>query len=565
MGIAASLFVHYATRISGFVLTDLIDGYEYKSYDTRMKSRASFSEEASIDDVVIIDIEQNSVESLGNYHEWPHSYHGQLTDVVSSGNPKALIFDIIFDEKGADNYYLVDALASNQTEPSPELQQVANQYLANNDPAQFVRSTSKSTVAHHALVFENSDSINFLYAMDQLPEAYDAKNHVLDISPENAEKLPTAERLGNTYFDLLTSAHGTGAANFPQDEDGTIRRAPTAIHFKGSGEVFPTLAFSAVMDILGIPANGFLYDFDNHLLRLRDSTGTTVREIPIDEQGRMYVNYYGMFKTFYYIPYMYCFDPEMLDPSYWDGKVALVGSSLPGLMDLRNTPVQETFAGVEIHANVIHSILQNEFVKRTSNRQNFLSILLLAVLIGTLSAVPKKPFWGFLILGLGVIGWQLFSYSQFLEHRFMWEVVRPTLSMALAQLGIFSYIFLVLDKDKRFLKNTFGTYISPKLIEKMIDEKTEPQLGGVEAIHTAFFTDIQSFSVFSEKMSATNLVELLNSYLSDMTTILLENQGTLDKYIGDAIVAFFGAPMPVKDISTGPVPQLLKCRHSSTP
>jgi len=547
MGIVASLFVHHATRISGFFLTDLIDGYEYKSYDTRMKSRASFSEEASIDDVVIIDIEQNSVESLGNYHEWPHAYHGQLTDVVSSGNPKALIFDIIFDEKGADNYYLVGALASNQTEPSPELQKVADQYLANYDPTQFVRSTSKSTVAHHALVFENSDSINFLYAMDQLPEAYDAKTHVLDISPEIAEKLPTAERLGNTYFDLLTSAHGAGAANFPQDEDGIIRRAPTAIHFKGSGEVFPTLIFSAVMDILGIPANGFLYDFDNHLLRLRDTTGTTVRAIPIDEQGRMYVNYYGMYKTFYYIPYMYCFDPEMLDPSYWDGKVALVGSSLPGLMDLRNTPVQETFSGVEIHANVIHSILQNEFVKRASNRQSFISILLLAVLIGTLSAVPKKPFWGFLILGLGAIGWQLFSYSQFLEQRFMWEVIRPTLSMTLAQLGIFSYTFLVLEKDKRFLKNTFSAYISPKLIDQMYDNKEEPKLGGAEGYHTAFFTDIQSFSGFSEKLTPSELVELLNDYLTEMTDILLENRGTLDKYIGDAIVAFYGAPAPVSD------------------
>ena len=547
MGIGVSLFVHFATRISGFVLTDLIDGYEYKSYDTRMKSRASFSEEASIDDVVIIDIEQNSVESLGNYHEWPHAYHGQLTDVVSSGNPKALIFDIIFDEKGAGNYYLVDALASNQIEPSPELQQVANQYLANYDPTQFIRSTSKSTVAHHALVFENSDSINFLYAMDQLPEAYDAKNHVLDISPEIAEKLPTAERLGNTYFNLLTSAHGAGAANFPQDEDGMIRRAPTAIHFKGSGEVFPTLIFSAVMDILGIPANGFFYDFDNHLLRLRDSTGTTVREIPIDDEGRMYVNYYGMYKTFYYIPYMYCFDPDMLDPSYWEGKVALVGSSLPGLMDLRNTPVQETFAGVEIHANVIHSILQNEFVKRASNRQNFLSILFLAVLIGTLSAVPKKPFWGFLILGLGAIGWQLFSYSQFLEQRFMWEIIRPTLSMTLAQLGIFSYTFLVLEKDKRFLKNTFSTYISPELIDQMYDNKEEPKLGGTEGRHTAFFTDIQSFSGFSEKLTPSELVELLNDYLTEMTDILLENKGTLDKYIGDAIVAFYGAPAPVSD------------------
>ncbi len=237
----------------------------------------------------------------------------------------------------------------------------------------------------------------------------------------------------------------------------------------------------------------------------------------------------------------------MLDPTYWDGKVALVGSSLPALMDLRNTPVQESFAGVEIHANVIHSILQNEFVTRTSTAKNFLSILFLSLVIGALSATPKKPFWGFLILGVGATAWLLFTYSQFLNNRVMWEVVRPTIAMALTQIGVFSYTFLILDKDKRFLKNTFGTYISPKLIDQMIDNKEEPKLGGNEAVHTAFFTDIQSFSAFSEKMSATDLVELLNSYLTVMTTILLENQGTLDKYIGDAIVAFFGAPMPVEN------------------
>jgi len=546
-GLLAALLVHGTTTIPGFFLTDLIDGYEFKSYDARMKSRASFSEEASIDDVVIIDIEQNSVESLGNYHEWPHAYHGQLTDVVSSGNPYALIFDIIFDEKASDNYSLVEALASNQSATSPELQQVTDQFLVSNDPSRFVWSTAQSPTAYHALVFENSDSNNFLYAQDQIPEGYNASDHTIDVLPNIASRLPTAERLGNTYFDLLTASHGTGAANFPQDQDGIIRRAPTAIHFKGSGEVFPTLTLSAVKNILGIADDGFLYDFDNHVLQLKDTTGTIVREIPIDDQGRMYVNFYGLFKTFYYIPYMYCFDPDMLDPSYWEGKVALVGSSLPGLMDLRNTPVQETFAGVEIHANVIHGILENEFVTRSSSEQNFFALLILSVLIGALSATPKKPFWGFLFLGGGAVGWLLFSYSQFLNQRLMWEVIRPTLSMAMTQLGVLSYTLLVLDKDKRFLKNTFGTYISPELIEQMIDEKTEPQLGGNEAVHTAFFTDIQSFSTFSEKLSATELVDLLNSYLTDMTTILLENQGTLDKYIGDAIVGFFGAPMPVDD------------------
>ena len=94
---------------------------------------------------------------------------------------------------------------------------------------------------------------------------------------------------------------------------------------------------SAAIDILGIKKDGgFDYDFENNVLRLVDTTDTVVREIPIDDHGRMYVNYYGRFKTFYYLPYMYCFDPEMLPPEYWEGKVAFVGASLPGLMDLRN-------------------------------------------------------------------------------------------------------------------------------------------------------------------------------------------------------------------------------------
>ena len=113
--------------------------------------------------------------------------------------------------------------------------------------------------------------------------------------------------------------------------------------------------------------------------------------------------------------------------------------------------------------------------------------------------------------------------------------------------GVFLYNFFGSEKDKRFLKNTFSTYISPELIDQMFDAKEEPQLGGEEGYHTAFFTDIQSFSAFSEKLSASDLVELLNDYLTEMTDILLDNKGTLDKYIGDAIVAFYGAPAPVDD------------------
>ncbi len=546
-GLIIASFFHFTTRVTNTSLKTLLDGYEYRSYDARMKSRASRSEEASIDDVIIIDIEQNSIESLGNYHEWPHAYHGQLIDVVTSGNPDAILFDIIFDEKSADDYYLVDALASNQATLEPALSQFADQFLISHDPTRFIWSTSASPTTYHALVFENSDSNNFLYAMDQIPESYQSGKHEIVVSETTAKHLPVAERIGNTYYELLNASHGAGSANFPQDTDGIIRRAPTAIFLKGPKKVFPSLVLSAVKDILKIPNDGFEYDFDNNVLSLRNENGDIVRQIPIDDQGRMYVNYYGLFKTFYYIPYMYAFDQEMLDPSYWDGKVALVGASLPGLMDLRNTPVQETFAGVEIHANVIHSILQDEFVTKSSKQQNAIVLIGLSILIGIFGSLPKKPYWGFLFLLIAGFVWIIFTYDQFLSRLLMWEVVRPTLSMALTQLSVLSYSLIIMDKDKRFLKNTFGTYISPKLIDQMVESKEEPKLGGNEAVHTAFFTDIESFSTFSEQLSATELVELLNSYLTDMTTILLKNQGTLDKYIGDAIVGFFGAPMPVKD------------------
>jgi len=546
IGLSVAIVVGLGTQKISFI-KELLDGYEFRSYDSRMRARVDGVEEASIDSVVIIDIEQNSIEGLGNYNDWPHAYHGQLIDVVTSGNPKALLFDIIFDPENTFNYDLVNALTSESAPQEEYLSQATEQYLVSNDPSRFVLSTYESQKVYHALVFEKEDTLNFQYKMNSEPEGYDRPDHLIHLPLDQAQRLPIGDRLTNTHMDLISAAKRAGSANFPQDEDGIIRRAPTAIYFEGPKHVYPTLVLAAAMDILGIPADGFDYDFDNLILRLSDTTGTVIREIPIDDQGRMFVNYYGRFKTFYYLPYMYCFDPEMLDPTYWEGKVALVGASLPGLMDLRNTPVQETFAGVEIHANTMHSILQNEFVVKTSAQKNFNTILILAVLLGIIVSIPKKPLYTIPVPLLGILAWYLYSYDQFFTNLVMWEIIRPSISLGGTYLGVFLYNFLVAEKDKRFLKDTFSTYISPELIDQMFDAKEEPQLGGEEGYHTAFFTDIQSFSAFSEKLTATDLVELLNEYLTEMTDTLLENKGTLDKYIGDAIVAFYGAPAPVDD------------------
>ena len=532
----------------------LFGGYEFISYDSRMRSRTAGVEQMSIDDVVIIDIDNTSVApveegGLGRYHNWPHAYHGQLINTVSSGNPAAILFDIIFDEENTFKYDLVNALASDNQSNNEALSNVTNQFLYSNDPTKFVTATSNSRKTYNAIVFEEEDTLNFLPKMDSEPEGYNYTDHIiLNVSDEAKKRLPNADRIGNTYVDLLSSSVGNGSANFPQDEDGVIRRAPTAIYFDGPDHVYPSLVMSAAIDILGIKKDGgFDYDFEEKVLRLIDTTNTVVREIPIDEKGRMYVNYYGKFQTFYYLPYSYCIDPEMLPPDYWENKVAFVGASLPGLMDLRNTPVQETFAGVEIHANVMQSILKNEFVILKDQSSTFYSILLICILMGMMISFPKKPFYALPIPLLGIIGWMVYANFQFITNLTMLEVVRPVLSMMGTFGGIFLYNYFGAEKDKRFLKNTFSTYISPELIDQMYEAKEQPSLGGEEGYHTAFFTDIQSFSAFSEKLTANDLVELLNDYLTEMTDILLDNKGTLDKYIGDAIVAFYGAPAPVDD------------------
>ena len=126
-------------------------------------------------------------------------------------------------------------------------------------------------------------------------------------------------------------------------------------------------------------------------------------------------------------------------------------------------------------------------------------------------------------------------------------LVAPIAAVITTYTGNVIYKFLVEQKDKRFLKSTFGAYISPDLIDQMYAEKQEPKLGGDAGYHTAFFSDIQSFSAFSEVLEPERMVALMNEYLTEMTNVLLDRHGTLDKYIGDAIVAFYGAPVPVED------------------
>ncbi len=237
---------------------------------------------------------------------------------------------------------------------------------------------------------------------------------------------------------------------------------------------------------------------------------------------------------------------DLIVPFEFVGKKLYYGLTATGTSDLNPMPFDPRYPMVGLHANALNTILDNKIIHEVSKAQIGIIIIMFGLFLSFVVPVLSPSIGGLVTATvLGLYGWIAFWLF---SNQYIWlDMVGPLLTLAFGYLGITVYNYIQEEKNKQFLKESFGTYVSPELIDQMYESGEEPSLGGEEGYHTAFFTDIQSFSAFSEKLTASELVALLNQYLTDMTDVLLENNGTLDKYIGDAIVAFYGAPIEVKN------------------
>ena len=282
-------------------------------------------------------------------------------------------------------------------------------------------------------------------------------------------------------------------------------------------------------------------------------------------------------------------------------KIVIIGVSVEVLHDVKSTPfynymgLSQLTPGMETHANAMQTVLHENFISSFGGKTTrylaesasypLVNIILISLLCLfayiLLTAFELHPIVsGLLIFLEGIFyysiamgaftndyWWFLKStllslmpeslYNTFYEQlkvglpspgeSYVMPVIAPIAGLALVFSSNIIYQFLHEQQDKKFLRETFGTYIAPKVLDKMYEEKQAPKLGGVKGHHTAFFSDIQNFSTFSEVLEPERMVALMNEYLTVMSKVILDNQGTLDKYIGDAIVAFYGAPAPVED------------------
>jgi len=515
LGLGATVFVIALTYL---LWPGLFKDFEAKSLDLRYMKRLQMLYErrqgSSIEDIIIVDIDNRSLEKLGRFDQWPRNYHSQLIDYVSEGGALALGFDVLFME--ADK--------------------------ARGTDSSLIASTAKSGIVYHSMAFSMADPDAFLYPMTTPPLGFEAEKYSLVLPTVAGGQSKRADRMDGKVVNLYNVAAGIGFANFSPDNDSVIRTMPMFLTF--ADRQYTALSLAIVAGVLGVRIPDIQIVPGKEII-LRPPGSDRVFRIPIDSRNRMLINYQGTFQTFRYISY-YDVLMQRLPKETFEGKIVLVGTSAAGLSDIRPVPFQDAFPGVEVHANIIYNILSQQYITRQSGLFAVANVLLLAAIIALL-AILLKPWLSALLMIIISGGYSYAAGAWFAADAFWMELVRPGLAVLFSFLFVYMYRYMDEERNKRYIKGMFQHYLTVSVVDELLRRPDMLKLGGERRVASAFFSDIKNFTTVSESLPAEELVAQLNEYLAAMTEIVLKYEGYLDKYEGDAIMAIFGVPVDQTD------------------
>jgi len=512
-GILASLIVWFLMNFGA--LGAFLYKFEAATYDYRLRKIVELPKNP-IEDVVIIDIDGRSLNKLGAFQQWPRTFWARALEILKKGNARMIALDVLFDR--------------------------SNRFA--DEDAQFIQAAKDHGNVFNSVVLTPSDADNFLEAMPTEPPGLEAERFRVNIPDDLLYDLPMLDRIEPEFSELLNASAGIGAVNLSPDQDGISRRIPLFMRF--NDRVYPALAVS--MALKELQAQEILYHPDRRLVEVKTAGGNSIN-IPVDDRGKTLVYYYGPFQTFRYISFFSLIN-EQVPIEYFNNKVVIVGASAPGLSDLRSTPWQPSFPGVEVHANVFYQLINQKFIHELSKSGEFLFILILGIIAGLLFTF-LRPVGGviagtvfYILVFVGV--WLVFAF------KLLWmPLIAPFLTVLLTYTTHYAYRYRVEERDKREIKKIFSHYVSASVVDELLKKPEMVKLGGEKKFCTVLFSDLAGFTNLSEATSPEELVKLLNEYLTEMTHIVLNNQGTLDKYVGDAIMAIFGAPIDIENHALG--------------
>jgi adenylate cyclase len=335
---------------------------------------------------------------------------------------------------------------------------------------------------------------------------------------------------------LQESGHSSGFFNNIPDDSGIVRSVPLIIRY--DNQLYSSLGLEIIRASTGINKVFVNYsELGVENIQIGDF------KIPTDRHGRLVVNYRGPSHTFKYISAIDIYNNNF-NPKDVEGKVGLMGATAAGLNDLRATPFEPVYPGVEVHANVIDNILTQDFLALPNwvDGANLIIVFFLTIL--SVLLITYTPFWfnPFILFGLMVIVFYA-SFEALFTYGIIFNTFLPLIAIfsSILVATFMDYIFEV--KNEEMIKKKFASKVSKEVMNNILKDPTSDTFAAMEKEVTVFFSDVRNFTNISESMpNAKLLIAFLNEYMNPMTQIIIEQKGTVDKFIGDAIMAYWNAP-----------------------
>lgn len=471
--------------------------------------------EEKVDDVVIVAIDDSSLRHFAENRiawPWPRDYYAIVLDYFHAAGAKGVIFDILF------------------YEPDFSADAFDDRFAAAMQAAE-----------------------NTLLAALMLPDASEIPERLNSFSVTPAADITAALPLANGVrapIDLfLEHAGGIGSVNIEPDNDGVVRRAP--LLYRLGDHTIPQLPMAALF------LQGNAYGADA-ITRTNEKWYFNGAGIPVDHQGNYLINWYGKAGpqgAFQYYPFrsvvqsviqMEKGETPVLPPETFTGRYVIIGATAPGLYDLKTTPVSQVHPGMEIWATILANFLHKDFIRQAPGGFSWLYTALVAfLLMFVFVRYPLKTglFWlsGILFAAAAL------PIALWAGGRIHLNIVSPMGAAVFSLFYISTVSYVSEGKSKKEIKKAFSRYLHPEIIEQLAENPSMVDLEGREFEATVLFSDIYHFTDFSETTDPKTLIALLNKYFESLTEMVLDNDGMIDKFMGDGIMAVFGAPVEIKN------------------
>jgi len=517
---------------------------ELKAYDLRLLARGPL---APTGQTAIVAIDEESLERVGRW-PWDRDVMARLTRKIDALHPKAVGYDISFSypQASAAGDELVRLVKAAKIQGLFPITPAFVQYLK-----QRIQATHSD--GQLALALAQAEQPHVLgYHFDLDPESAQRETSAANTLDRAARYIGVKQVDGAAGADLSATPRGyRPKTNIPllakqasaqayfnvlPDKDGTIRRYPLVMDFEGKhyqplAAAMFGYALPRAMPVLLVTGHGMIgVQWDRHVVRT-------------DEAGRMLVNYLGPAGTIVHVPAWKILDGTA-DPGVLENRYVLVGVTAPTVYDLRVTPVGVAYPGLEIHATVLENMLSQNFIVRPGWAPLFDIAAIWVFSLATLAFLWRmRPLLSvpafFVLAGLFIWCNQYF----FTVKQFWLGLIYPLMAFLGSYLLLIAYRFMFSDRQKKQIKSAFSKYLDPGVVDQVTEDPQRLALGGEKCVLSVLFSDIRGFTSISESLSPDALVKLLNDYLTEMTEIVMGNRGLLDKYIGDAVMAVYGAPL----------------------